>query len=519
MNNWISKITLFFKNIITNKVLIITIFAFLIIFIILIPYTENYLWDNSIMKILSKGSFSSYNTFDLSYNTAGNPSSRFNMLQSIDLYSFQKTLLYWISLIIIWILTFFLYIFGLFKLYSSLFSNTRKLLLLLIIVALVTLLIKILQPLSPFIAPIPFAAIVVSILFNPVVSLFTIVHLSIVAALFFYLDFSLFIILLFSSVISVYTVKNAVQRTMIVRAGVEIAIANVFLITLFGVLLRITPQQIIIFCFWGILNGLISSILSLGLLPFLENIFNIITPMRLVELSNPNHYLLKKLMVEAPGTYQHSLMVANLAEAAAEAIGANGLLIRIGCYYHDVGKLKRPLFFIENQKWADNPHNKLAPQLSATIITNHTKDGVSLLREYRLPAFLYDFVREHHGKGLVAYFYRQMLQQKDKNFDEEEFRYDGPKPQSKETALLMLADTIEAAVRSLEKPTPNKIESLIDKLFKEKLNDNQLDSAPLTLLELTTIKEAFVRILVNTFHNRIEYPEVDTENGETGSSN
>ena len=262
------------------------------------------------------------------------------------------------------------------------------------------------------------------------------------------------------------------------------------------------------------LNGIFSGIIALGVLPILENSFGIITPYGLAELADHNQPLLKRLQFEAPGTYHHSLMVSNLAEAAAEAIGANPILARVGAFYHDIGKLKRPLFFVENQSYfgIENPHTKLNPRLSKMVITAHPKDGVELVKEYRLPAIISNFVLQHHGEGLASYFYNQAIAEEGaENVKEEQFRYTGPKPNMKETAILMIADAVESAVSSLKNPTNEEIEEIIDKIIKERLDDDQFSDAPLTLKDLKIIAMTFNRILRGMQHQRIKYHQDMTE--------
>ena len=212
--------------------------------------------------------------------------------------------------------------------------------------------------------------------------------------------------------------------------------------------------------------------------------------------------------MEAPGTYHHSLMVANLCEAAAEAIGANPILAKVGAYYHDIGKLKRPFFFVENQSsfGIENPHNKLNSRLSKMVVTSHTKDGVVIAKEEKLPAIIHDFILQHHGEGLASYFYNQAIKEEGaENVKEEQFRYSGPKPKTKEVAILMIADAVEATVRAMHANTPEEIEPIIKKIIDERLNDDQLSDCPLTLADLKTIAATFSRILRGTQHDRIKY--------------
>jgi len=256
---------------------------------------------------------------------------------------------------------------------------------------------------------------------------------------------------------------------------------------------------------FGIFNGLISSIFTMGILPYLETIFGITTSIRLLELANPNQPLLKRLMTEAPGTYHHCIMVGNLGEAAADAIGANGLEVRLGAYYHDIGKLKRPYFFAENQFSGANPHDNITPQLSTLIITSHVKDGLEMAREEKLPPILMDMIAQHHGDSKVSYFYFK-AKELDENAREQDFRYENPKPQTKEAAILMMADTVEAAVRSKKDATPGQIEGFIRTLIKGKLNDGQFDECELTFRDLDQIAVAFTRVINGIYHKRVEYP-------------
>ncbi len=258
-------------------------------------------------------------------------------------------------------------------------------------------------------------------------------------------------------------------------------------------------------------NGPFSAILAVGSLPLFEAAFGIITPIRLIELSNPESPLLHRLLLEAPGTYHHSIMVGNLAEAAAMAIGADSLLARVGAYYHDIGKIKRPYFFSENQvAGMDNPHDKMTPTLSATVITSHVKDGIELAAEAKVPAVLRDFISEHHGTMLASFFYSKASEKETKDNrspEEYDFRYEGPRPGTKEVAVVMLADGVEAATRSLSKPTPARIESVVRKIIHERLLDHQLDRSDLTLKELDAVADTFTRVLSGVFHTRIEYPD------------
>lgn len=258
----------------------------------------------------------------------------------------------------------------------------------------------------------------------------------------------------------------------------------------------------------NIYNGFISAVVVAGTLPALENIFGIVTNISLLELSDFNHPLLKKMILEAPGTYHHSLIVGNLAESAAEAVGANSLLARIGAYYHDIGKLAQPEYFIENQK-ITSKHTQLSPSMSKMVIMSHVKEGLELAKKYRLKPAIVDFISQHHGTGLVYYFYRKALEEieQDEKIQEEGFRYPGPKAGSKETAIVLLADSVEAACRVIPEPQAAKIEEVVHKVINNKFIDGQLDSCDLTLKDLEKIAYVFAHMLSSIYHGRIQYPQ------------
>lgn len=315
---------------------------------------------------------------------------------------------------------------------------------------------------------------------------------------------------------AIFSVSKVSQRGDLMRAGLIVGGANFFLMITLGLVGKDT--SLIINSYLGLLNGFLVSIVAIGVLPYLESLFKITSPIRLLELSNPNHPLLRRLMLEAPGTYHHSILVGNLAEAAAEAIGADGLLARVGSHYHDIGKLKRPYFFVENQVGMDNPHDKMAPSLSTLIIISHVKDGLELANEFKLPPVVTKFIAQHHGTDLVRYFYHRASEEGN-SVEERDFRYPGPKPQGKEVAIVSLADATEAAVRSLSKPNPGKIEALVRKIIKDRLNSGELDESDLTFQDLDKIANAFVKVIMGMFHSRVEYPEQITKEEIEGKRN
>jgi cyclic-di-AMP phosphodiesterase PgpH len=258
---------------------------------------------------------------------------------------------------------------------------------------------------------------------------------------------------------------------------------------------------------WGLLNALVSGLLAMGLLPLLETVFKKTTDITLLELSDLNRPLLKKMALEAPGTYHHSIMVGNLAEAAAEGAGANSLLARVGCYYHDIGKLRKPEYFAENQRRGLNPHDGLKPRMSALIIINHVKEGMEMAREAKLPDQVIDFIREHHGTTTISFFVEKARKlDPAAEINLADYSYPGPKPRSKETAIAMLADNVEAVSRVLVDPTPSRIRNLVERLVKRKIEERQLEEANLTFHELAVIQERFTALLMAIFHARPEYP-------------
>ncbi len=266
-------------------------------------------------------------------------------------------------------------------------------------------------------------------------------------------------------------------------------------------------------------NAVVSAILAMGFIPVFEMITGITTDQTLLEWGDPNRPLLRRLSMEAPGTYAHTINVANLAEAAASAIGANGLLSRVGLYYHDVGKMLKPHYYVENQPDGRNPHDRLKPDTSAAIVREHITEGYRLAREEKVPKVIADFILEHHGTQRIGFFWDRAVEEYGEDaLDPEDYRYPGPKPRSRETAIAMLADSVESATRALQDPSPDRIRHLIDSIVERKISQGQLDDAPLTLQEVTRIKDQFVKVLSGVYHHRIDYPETKhlTEAPERG---
>lgn len=321
-------------------------------------------------------------------------------------------------------------------------------------------------------------------------------------------------ITLVTSYAAIFAIHRAGQRSTILKAGIMICIFGGLSVLVLTMLSGdpISSKDTLLATVFAFGSGLVTAVLVIGLMPFFEVTFGILSALKLVELSNPNHPLLRKLLTETPGTYHHSVMVGNLAEQAAESIGANGLLCRVGAFYHDIGKTKRPSYFIENQTNMDNPHDFIDPKLSTSIIVAHARDGAEMLKDYKLPKPIRDIAEQHHGTTFLKFFYYKALKQAEAeglevDFTEDDFRYPGPKAQSKEAAVVGIADSVEAAVRSLRHPTLEQIESIIQKIIKDRLDDNQFNECDLTIRELDLVANSLKETVMGIFHSRIEYPD------------
>lgn len=378
---------------------------------------------------------------------------------------------------------------------------------LLIGMAYITRTLSILAPeFSPYLMPVPLAAVLATLLVGARSALVLTVLTTVAGLLLGFSGGVQVVATLLSSLAAIVMLNGLSQRAHLFYAGAFLM--GVLGVASFGASLASGNAlgQSAVAGIYGLAGGLITSIFMLGLLPFFEFLFGVTTDITLLELGSPGHPLLRRLMTEAPGTYSHSVMAANLAETAAEAIGANPLLARAGAYFHDVGKIRRPAFFVENQAGGTNPHDTTSPSLSARIITAHVREGVELADDYRLPPEVVDIVRQHHGTSVVGYFYDK-ASKKGGPLLEADFRYDGRRPTSREAALVMLADAAEAAVRTIPKPTPPKIEALIRKIVRAKIDDHQLDETQLTLADIEVITMVYTRMLSSIYHPRIEYPE------------
>jgi cyclic-di-AMP phosphodiesterase PgpH len=366
-----------------------------------------------------------------------------------------------------------------------------------------------------YVYPVAMGALLIKILMDEKLSVLYTIIIAICGSIIFNegvagtLNISVGIYILCSGFAGIMILSRQNHRSKILKAGLFVSVVNL-VVLLALVFLQNGQYSGIDFGFYFILalvSGISSAVLTIGLLPFFEASFGILSTMRLIELSNPNHPLLRKILTEAPGTYHHSVMVANLAEAACEAIGANGLLARVGCYYHDIGKTKRPQFFIENQMNIENPHDRLPPQTSANIIVAHAVDGAEMLRKHKMPKEIVDIAEQHHGTTLLKFFYHK-AKNNGIEVKEEDYRYPGPRAQTKEVAIVGIADSVEAAVRSMSQPSAEQIEAIIRNIISDRLQDGQLNECDLTLRELDIVAHSLCETLKGIFHSRIEYPEM-----------
>lgn len=414
---------------------------------------------------------------------------------------------------------------------SSITSDNVPLFMFLLIIALNLVAMKmiaigqnIVHPSIAYLAPVSMGSMLIAILLDARLAFVSSMLFSIAASVFFnqsypdmLFDFRYGLVAATVCIVSVFLIYKASQRSLILKAGIMVSFFACFTTISLQLLDGdYVIREMISALVFSLGSGILTAVLVIGLLPFFEIVFGILSPLKLVELSNPNHPLLRKLLTEAPGTYHHSVMVANLSEAAAEAIGANGLLCRVGSFYHDIGKTKRPGYFIENQSNMENPHDQIDPYLSKSIIIAHPRDGVEMLREYKMPKLICDIAEQHHGTTLLSYFYHKALKiaeakGEQDSVEEKDFRYPGPKAQIKEAAIVGIADSVEAAVRSMRNPSIEQIDAVVDSIVKNRLNDHQLNECDLTMKELDQISKTLKQTLLGIFHSRIEYPKLQNE--------
>lgn len=393
--------------------------------------------------------------------------------------------------------------------YSDIFKNTKKITLISVINLMTLVFARTIGLISPFLIPFACAPMLITLLINYkisiVVSILNVIVVSIASSF----DAQVMMVGIISSILGSTLLRKMQQRNDLIYSTLYISVVGAIINVSTGILISSNLSEVLTKSAITFMGGVLGGIFALGILPFLEGTFNEVTTLKLLELSNPNHPLLKKLLMEAPGTYHHSMLVANLAEMASEEVGANSVIVRIGSYYHDIGKTERPYFFGENQMGVDNPHTHMTPNLSAKIIISHVKDGLELARKYNLPKVVQDIIAEHHGTTLVKYFYYTMKNNSENpdEIKEEDYRYPGPIPSSKEAGIIMLADSVEAAVRSIKEPNEDKIKEMINNIINDKLSCGQLNDCNLTIKDVEKIKKCFLTALNGIYHHRIEYPK------------
>jgi len=368
-----------------------------------------------------------------------------------------------------------------------------------------------------FAIPIAAGAMLVRFILNSETAFVFAVISSLISGIYLESSLEMTVYYLIGGIFAAHSIAHIDRRSRVLLSGLQAGMVNaltVFSLNLISVVAlsgeTFYSPQMLSDMLAGIIGGIASAITVLALSPLMEAVFQYTTNIRLLELANLSHPLLREMIVRAPGTYHHSQIVGILSESAAEAIGANPLLARVGSYYHDIGKMKKPQYFIENQRGGENPHDRLTPSMSALIIESHVKDGIEMAEHYKLPQRIADMIPQHQGTKLIGFFFNKAKKQADPSLgkiDERDYRYPGPKPQTREAGIIMLADTIEAAVRSLPEKTLGKIQGTVEKLVNQHFVDEQLDECDLTLRDLHKISEAFVKILIGIYHQRVEYPE------------
>lgn len=408
----------------------------------------------------------------------------------------------------------------LYKFETIIFNNIRKILMIALFIVVFTGIMKGLNILATihlnlwnYLFPIIAVSMIITIVFNTNLGIVVTICLSFLAGIITNLDFSLTIAYMLGGIISTYLVSSVSQRSQVMKGGFLSSLVLAFLFFIINVFSG-QPVTIALYTALGLLNGIICAILTIGLMPFIESAFKIVTAMGLLELSHTDQPLLKEMLIKSPGTYNHSLLVSHLCENAAKSIGADSLLVKVAALYHDLGKLRRPEYFYENQTNMDNVHDKLNPSMSKNIIASHIRDGVEDAIKSNLPRRVIGVIAQHHGTSLMTYFYEKHKDQEmiktsngQTGLVESHFRYQTRKPQTKEAAILMLADSCEAAVRSIETITPKKIEQMVEYIIENKIKDGQLNEANITLKEINIVKQSLIDGLISLYHSRITYPQ------------
>jgi len=368
--------------------------------------------------------------------------------------------------------------------------------------------------LSIYIFPVALLPIMVTILFDSEVGVLSTVVLAFLLGIMHRFDFTLTFMTMVVGTVACFTSRRVRKRTEFFRIMYSVAIASALYAALVETLKLIPNPDLLTEIFYGLVSGITTTLLAMAILPFFESLFGITTDITLLELSDPNHPLLKRLALEAPGTYHHSIIVGNLNESAAAAIGANPLLARVGAYFHDIGKIEIPEYFVENQLGVKSKHDELTPSMSSIILSSHVKMGRQLGEEAGIPDDVLNFIEEHHGTMMQSYFYNKAIEQGADGETLDKFRYPGPKPQTRETGIAMLADAVEAASRTLDDPKPARITNLIQRIINDRFQSGELEECPLTLRDLARIREAFAQVLIGAFHHRVVYPRKDKTDEE-----
>ena len=367
--------------------------------------------------------------------------------------------------------------------------------------------------LSPYLIPTAAVAIMLATLLNVEIAFIINLALCIFVGIATDYKFDYFFVAMVGGITAILCSTQTKRRIDVIKIGFIVGLVNVATIISIDLHKGIILGMMFDHIKWGFANGIVSSFIAAGLLPILEHSFNIPTDAKLLELLDLNQPVLKQLSKEAPGTYQSCLAVGTLAEAAGDSIKANSLLAKVASYYHDIGKIKKASYFIENQIQNKNIHSKITPIMSNLVLISHVKDGVKAAKEAKLPKLIIDIIEQHHGTTLTSFFFQRALESDNHNsVKEEDFRYPGPKPQTKEAAIVMLADSVEAASRTLKEPTSTRIKTMVEKIINNKFSDHQLDESTLTLKDLSKIAKSFTHILISMFHSRIEYPDTTGSN-------
>ena len=390
---------------------------------------------------------------------------------------------------------------------EALGNNMLLALVLLLLGGAVVARLLVIHPLSGYMIPVAALGMTVAVILNARSALLAVALASLNIGMLTGFELRFAIVALVVGAMSLYLVSRVTKRAALMAAGLATMFLAAFMIFAAELATGASAGAALRACVWGFANGFLAGVLTIVLLIVLETVFNLTTPLRLLELADPAHPLLKRLLQVAPGTYNHSIQMGNLAEAAAEVIGANPLLARVGAYYHDIGKTVRPEYFVENQIYVDNPHDRLSPNLSRLAITAHVRDGEHLGKLYGLPQPVVDIIKQHHGTSVLAFFYHKAKESSSGPVYEESYRYEEQKPRSKEAAIIMLADSIEAAVRAMENPTRRKIQGAIQEIMKQKIQDGQLDESALTQGDLHKIRDSFDVSLLGLVGHRIRYPD------------